>query len=169
MQKDIGEASKGENATAEILRGLDKLMKKKEDGGMYFIWVPLIGDVRTLNMDEAHASRLRAARDCQNSYVGNRRKQLGFEVGDKVILKVSSWKGVDKTLRFVEEPVEIFDREVKSLKRSRIPIVKVHWNLKRGHEDFMKTSIHTCSLSKLSMEVLVEVEYISFPADLCAP
>ncbi|GJX22113.1 putative reverse transcriptase domain-containing protein [Tanacetum coccineum] len=33
---------------------------------------------------------------------------------------------VDKTLRFVEEPVEIIDREVKSLKRSRIPIVKVY-------------------------------------------
>ncbi|GJY57206.1 hypothetical protein Tco_0456321 [Tanacetum coccineum] len=31
---------------------------------------------------------------------------------------------VDKTLRFVKEPVEIIDREVKSLKRSRIPIVK---------------------------------------------
>ncbi|GJX21270.1 hypothetical protein Tco_0223947 [Tanacetum coccineum] len=46
---------------------------------------------------------------------------------------------VDKTLRFVEEPVEIIDREVKSLKRSRVQIVKVHWNSKRGHEDFMKT------------------------------
>ncbi|GJV79082.1 putative reverse transcriptase domain-containing protein [Tanacetum coccineum] len=46
---------------------------------------------------------------------------------------------LDKTLRFVEEPVEIIDHEVKSLKRSRIPIVKVHWNLKQGHEDFMKT------------------------------
>ncbi|GKA71463.1 hypothetical protein Tco_0777602 [Tanacetum coccineum] len=32
---------------------------------------------------------------------------------------------IDKTLRFVEEPVEIIDREVKSLKRSRIPLVKV--------------------------------------------
>ncbi|GJU22539.1 hypothetical protein Tco_1155881 [Tanacetum coccineum] len=31
---------------------------------------------------------------------------------------------VDKTLHFVEEPVEIIDREVKSLKRSRVPIVK---------------------------------------------
>ncbi|GJY52506.1 putative reverse transcriptase domain-containing protein [Tanacetum coccineum] len=38
--------------------------------------------------------RLKAARDCQNSYVGNRHKQLGFKVGDKVILEVSSWKGV---------------------------------------------------------------------------
>nr|GEU71028.1 putative reverse transcriptase domain, ribonuclease H-like domain, aspartic peptidase domain protein [Tanacetum cinerariifolium] len=32
-------------------------MERKEDGGMYFIWVPLIGDVRTLIMDETHASR----------------------------------------------------------------------------------------------------------------
>ncbi|KAJ9544562.1 hypothetical protein OSB04_024269 [Centaurea solstitialis] len=34
---------------------------------------------------------------------------------------------VDKTLHFVEEPIEILDREVKKLKRSKIPIVKVHW------------------------------------------
>nr|GEW45913.1 putative reverse transcriptase domain-containing protein [Tanacetum cinerariifolium] len=39
---------------------------------------------------------------------------------------------IDKSLHFVEEPVEIMDREVKSLKRSRIPLVKVHWNSKRG-------------------------------------
>ncbi|GKD31370.1 putative reverse transcriptase domain-containing protein, partial [Tanacetum coccineum] len=52
----LSEASKVENATAEMLRGLDQLMERKEDGGMYFIWVPLIGDVRTLIMDEAHAS-----------------------------------------------------------------------------------------------------------------
>ncbi|GKD14829.1 putative reverse transcriptase domain-containing protein [Tanacetum coccineum] len=41
---------------------------------------------------------------------------------------------VDKTLRFVEEPLEILDREVKTLKRSKIPIVKVRWNSKRGPE-----------------------------------
>ncbi|GKA07656.1 hypothetical protein Tco_0686880 [Tanacetum coccineum] len=46
---------------------------------------------------------------------------------------------VHKTLRFVEEPVKIIDREVKSLKPSRISIVKVCWNSKRGYEDFMKT------------------------------
>ncbi|GJY96516.1 hypothetical protein Tco_0513426 [Tanacetum coccineum] len=46
---------------------------------------------------------------------------------------------VDKTLRFVEEPIEIMDREVKKLKRSRIAIVKVRWNSKRGPEDYMKT------------------------------
>nr|GFA51123.1 putative reverse transcriptase domain-containing protein [Tanacetum cinerariifolium] len=32
---------------------------------------------------------------------------------------------VDTTIRFVEEPLEIMDREVKTLKRSKIPIVKV--------------------------------------------
>ncbi|GKC63020.1 hypothetical protein Tco_1095618 [Tanacetum coccineum] len=41
---------------------------------------------------------------------------------------------VDNKLRFVEEPVEIMDREVKRLKHSRIPIDKVQWNLKRGPE-----------------------------------
>ncbi|GJV32210.1 hypothetical protein Tco_1392610 [Tanacetum coccineum] len=40
----------------------------------------------------------------------------------------------DKTLRFVEEPLEIMDREVKTLKCSKIPIVKVRWNSKRGLE-----------------------------------
>ncbi|GJR32469.1 hypothetical protein Tco_1108701 [Tanacetum coccineum] len=52
---------------------------------------------------------------------------------------------VDKTLRFVEEPVEIMDREVKSLKRSRILPVKVCWNSKGDpeftweREDYMKS------------------------------
>ncbi|GKC96128.1 hypothetical protein Tco_1161570 [Tanacetum coccineum] len=41
---------------------------------------------------------------------------------------------VDNKLNFVEEPVEIMDREVKQLKQSRIPIVKVRWNSKRGPE-----------------------------------
>nr|GEZ41437.1 putative reverse transcriptase domain-containing protein [Tanacetum cinerariifolium] len=39
---------------------------------------------------------------------------------------------IDDKLHFVEEPVEIMDREVKQLKQSRIPIVKVRWNSKRG-------------------------------------
>ncbi|GJQ91733.1 putative reverse transcriptase domain-containing protein [Tanacetum coccineum] len=41
---------------------------------------------------------------------------------------------VDKTLRFVEEPVEIMDREIKKLKHSKIALVKVRWNSKRGFE-----------------------------------
>ncbi|GJS60648.1 putative reverse transcriptase domain-containing protein [Tanacetum coccineum] len=92
--------------------------------------------------------------------------------GDKVMLKVSPWKGVirfgkqgklnpryigpfkvlekcyadeplavsldglhfDDKLQFVEEPVKIMDREVKQLRRSRVPIVKVRWNSRRGPE-----------------------------------
>ncbi|GKB99830.1 putative reverse transcriptase domain-containing protein [Tanacetum coccineum] len=137
--------------------------------------------------------KLKAVRDRQKSYADNRRKPLEFEVGDRVMLKVSPWKGVileridpvayrlilseelsgvhdtfhvsnlkkclanaslhvpldeikvDKTLRFVEEPVEIMDREIRSLKRSKISLVKVHWNSKRGpeftweREDYMKS------------------------------
>ncbi|GJU32910.1 hypothetical protein Tco_1176499 [Tanacetum coccineum] len=41
---------------------------------------------------------------------------------------------LDDKLNFVEEPVEIMDREAKQLKRSRIPIVKVRWNAHRGPE-----------------------------------
>ncbi|GJY56551.1 hypothetical protein Tco_0455666 [Tanacetum coccineum] len=40
---------------------------------------------------------------------------------------------IDDKLHFVEEPVEIMDHEVKQLKQSRIPIIKVRWNSKRGH------------------------------------
>ncbi|GJU72295.1 hypothetical protein Tco_1263700 [Tanacetum coccineum] len=112
--------------------------------------------------------KLKAARDRQKSYADNRRKPLEFEVGDRVMLKVSPWKGVirfgkkgklapryvgpfeilervgpvayrlrlpeelsgikvDKTLRFVEEPVENSDREVKRLKCSRMVVVKAKW------------------------------------------
>ncbi|GJY21416.1 hypothetical protein Tco_0393982 [Tanacetum coccineum] len=51
---------------------------------------------------------------------------------------------VDKTLRFVEEPIEIMDQEVKKLKRRKIALVKVRWNSKWDpeftweHEDQMR-------------------------------
>ncbi|GJR40568.1 putative reverse transcriptase domain-containing protein [Tanacetum coccineum] len=41
---------------------------------------------------------------------------------------------VDAKLIFVEEPVEILETEFKKLKRSRIAIIKVRWNSKRGPE-----------------------------------
>ncbi|GJX59754.1 hypothetical protein Tco_0291144 [Tanacetum coccineum] len=40
----------------------------------------------------------------------------------------------DDKLHFVEEPVELMDREVKRLKQRWIPLVKVRWNSKRGPE-----------------------------------
>ncbi|GJX53637.1 putative reverse transcriptase domain-containing protein [Tanacetum coccineum] len=41
---------------------------------------------------------------------------------------------IDDKLHFVEKPVEIMDRKVKRLKQSRIPIIKVRWNSRRGPE-----------------------------------
>ncbi|GJS15883.1 putative reverse transcriptase domain-containing protein [Tanacetum coccineum] len=92
--------------------------------------------------------RLQVVRDCQKSYADKRRKPLEFSVGDYVLLKVSPWKDladptlqvpldeirVDDKFNFVEEPVEILEREVKKLKRSRYAIVKVRCNSKCGPE-----------------------------------
>nr|GEY73472.1 putative reverse transcriptase domain-containing protein [Tanacetum cinerariifolium] len=137
---------------------------------------------------------MQAARDRQKSYADLKCEPMKFQVGDKVMLKVSPWKGVvrfgkqgklnpryvgpfkvgdvaykldlpkelirvhntfhvsnlekchadeplavpldglhfDDKIYFVEEPVEIMDCEVKRLKQSRIPLVKVRWNSKRG-------------------------------------
>ncbi|GJS50393.1 putative reverse transcriptase domain-containing protein [Tanacetum coccineum] len=85
--------------------------------------------------------RIQAARDRQKSYADRRRKLLEFEVGDKVMLKCFSDEPlaipldeiqIDDKLNFIEEPVEIMDRDVKRLKQSRIPIVKVRWNSRQG-------------------------------------
>ncbi|GJR04987.1 hypothetical protein Tco_0527971 [Tanacetum coccineum] len=86
--------------------------------------------------------RMQAARDRQKSYADLKRKPMEFQVGDKVMLKVSPWKGVVhfgkrgklNPSRSVGWTVEIMDREVKRLKRSRILLVKVQWNSKRGPE-----------------------------------
>ncbi|GJW79382.1 putative reverse transcriptase domain-containing protein [Tanacetum coccineum] len=54
---------------------------------------------------------------------------------------------IDKNLRFVEEPIEIVERDVKKLKRRRIPLVKVRWNSRQGaeytweREDQFKTKV----------------------------
>ncbi|GJT64924.1 putative ribonuclease H-like domain-containing protein [Tanacetum coccineum] len=92
-------------------------------------------------------SRIQAARDRQKSYTDMRHKPLEFQVGDKVMWKVSPWKRgypfwhtreaepkkclsdeslvvpfveihIDDKLHFVEELVEILDQEVKRLKQS---------------------------------------------------
>ncbi|GKB02487.1 hypothetical protein Tco_0830576 [Tanacetum coccineum] len=60
--------------------------------------------------------KLKAARDHQKSYVDYRRKPLEFEVGDRVLLRVTPWKGVVRfrkkgklALRYVE-PFEVLER-----------------------------------------------------------
>ncbi|GJR54361.1 putative reverse transcriptase domain-containing protein [Tanacetum coccineum] len=84
--------------------------------------------------------RMQAAQDRQKSYAGRKQKPMEYEVRDRVMLKVSLWKGVvrfegihvDDKLQFMEEPVEIMEREIKPLKQSRIPLVKVRWDSRRG-------------------------------------
>nr|GEW57219.1 putative reverse transcriptase domain-containing protein [Tanacetum cinerariifolium] len=120
----------------------------------------------TINKIVQIKSRIQAACDCQKSYADVRRKPLEFQVGDKVMLKASPWKGVirfgkrgklnlryigpfkilakvgtiayrlelPKHLTRVHKLVKIMDRKVKRLRQSRIPIVKVDWNSRRGPE-----------------------------------
>ncbi|GKA87059.1 putative reverse transcriptase domain-containing protein [Tanacetum coccineum] len=94
--------------------------------------------------------RIQAAHDRQKSYADLKCKPMDFQVRDKVMLKVLPWNGVcyadeplaipldglhfDDKLQFVEEPIEIMECEVKRLKRSSIPLVKVRWNSKQGPE-----------------------------------
>ncbi|GKB46684.1 putative reverse transcriptase domain-containing protein [Tanacetum coccineum] len=63
-------------------------------------------------------------------HISNIKKCLSDE---SHVIPIKELRLKDK-LNFVEEPVEIMDREVKQLKQSRIPIIKVRWNSKRGPE-----------------------------------
>ncbi|GKG25427.1 hypothetical protein Tco_0398573, partial [Tanacetum coccineum] len=72
--------------------------------------------------------RIQPAQDRQKSYADLKRKLMEFEVGDMVMLKkcyadkplAMPLEGihVDDKLQFVEEPIEIIEREIKRLKRS---------------------------------------------------
>nr|GEW83523.1 reverse transcriptase domain-containing protein [Tanacetum cinerariifolium] len=87
-------------------------------------------------------SRIQASRDRQKSYadqlskvhstfhISNFKKCLSDEPLAIPLDEIQ----VDDKLHFIEEPVEIMDREVKRLKQSRISIVKVRWNSRRGPE-----------------------------------
>ncbi|GKE54154.1 putative reverse transcriptase domain-containing protein [Tanacetum coccineum] len=63
-------------------------------------------------------------------YVSNLKKCLADENMAIPIEEIQ----LDDKLHFIEKPVKIMDREVKELKQSRIPIVKVRWNSRRGPE-----------------------------------
>nr|GEX54894.1 putative reverse transcriptase domain-containing protein [Tanacetum cinerariifolium] len=70
---------------------------------------------------------LQAARDRQRSYAN---KCLSKE---SLVIPMKELQ-LDDNLNFMKEPMEIMDREVKQLKQSRIPIVKVIWNSKNEPE-----------------------------------
>ncbi|GJS57483.1 putative reverse transcriptase domain-containing protein [Tanacetum coccineum] len=84
--------------------------------------------------------RIQAACDRQNSYADRRRKPLEFQVGDKkcvsdepLVIPLDEIQ-INNKFNFIEEPVKIMGREVKGLNQSRILIVKVCWNSRRGPE-----------------------------------
>ncbi|GJW56378.1 putative reverse transcriptase domain-containing protein [Tanacetum coccineum] len=144
--------------------------------------------------------RLQTAKDRQRSYANVRRKPLEFQVGDRVMLKVSPRKGVihfgkrgklnpwyirpfkilkrvgpkclsdeslvipmkelqlNDKLNFVEEPVEVIDREIKQLRQSRIPIVKVRWNSKRGPEFTWEAKRYSLQISSSIIQHLFKIQ-----------
>ncbi|GJZ17993.1 retrovirus-related pol polyprotein from transposon TNT 1-94 [Tanacetum coccineum] len=102
------------------------------------------------------------------------RKKIEFKlrtrcfVNDDVVIPLDEVQ-LDNKLHFVEEPVEIMDREVKRLKQSRIPIVKVRWNSRRGpeftweREDFFRSNIgddiySTVDACKTANEMWIAIE-----------
>nr|GFB12222.1 putative reverse transcriptase domain-containing protein [Tanacetum cinerariifolium] len=92
--------------------------------------------------------RIQAACDRQKSYTDLKRKPMvhnTFHVynlkkcyADEPLAVSLDGLHIDDKLHFMEEPIEIMDREVKLLNRSRFPIVEVRWNSRRGPE-FMGT------------------------------
>nr|GEV11570.1 putative reverse transcriptase domain-containing protein [Tanacetum cinerariifolium] len=74
---------------------------------------------------------------------------------------------VDKTLCFVEEPVEITNQEIKKLKRRKIVLVKVRWNSKRGLEVFkLELRDFPYKINQTVNEVVKEAVHIALQAPL---
>nr|GFA91949.1 putative reverse transcriptase domain-containing protein [Tanacetum cinerariifolium] len=94
-----------------------------------------IGPFKVLAKVETIAYRLelpkQLSRVHNTFYVSNLKKCLSDEPLAISLDKVY----IDDKLRFVEEPVEVMDREVKRLKQSRIPIIKVRWNLVKDKQE----------------------------------
>ncbi|KAD2805403.1 hypothetical protein E3N88_38780 [Mikania micrantha] len=90
-------------------------------------------------------SRLKAARDRQKSYADRRRKPLEFQVGDRVLLKVSPWKGV---VRFGKKgklapryvgPFEILERIGPVAYKLKLPV-----ELSNVHDTFHVSNLKKC-------------------------
>ncbi|GJV35204.1 hypothetical protein Tco_1407681 [Tanacetum coccineum] len=73
--------------------------------------------------------------DEQNTFISIRSSLLSIlTLSDETLAIPLDEIQIGDKLQFIEEPVEIIDREVKRLKQSCIPIVKVRWNSRRGPE-----------------------------------
>nr|GEY72743.1 putative reverse transcriptase domain-containing protein [Tanacetum cinerariifolium] len=123
-----------------------------------------IGPFKILERIGLVAYKLELPRELQGIHitfhVSNLKKCLSDE---SLIIPLDEFQQDDK-LHFIKEPAKIMDREVKRLKQSHIPIVKVHWNSHRGpeytweREDQMK--------SKLCLEVFLARLKVHITSDL---
>ncbi|XP_021773634.1 uncharacterized protein LOC110737609 [Chenopodium quinoa] len=90
--------------------------------------------------------KIQAAQDRQKSYADLKRREEEFEVGDKVLLKVSPMKclreyipdkshvlqpetiELNESLTYEEKPFKILDTKVRSTRNKEVKIVKVLWS-----------------------------------------
>ncbi|GJR50551.1 hypothetical protein Tco_1401072 [Tanacetum coccineum] len=93
-----------------------------------------IGQFKILEWIGPVAYKLELPEELRNVYntfhVSNLKKCLSDE---SLVILMKELRLNDK-LNFVEEPVEVMDREIKQLRQSCIPIINVRWNSKRGPE-----------------------------------
>ncbi|GJV83343.1 hypothetical protein Tco_1523241 [Tanacetum coccineum] len=104
------EAFEKDNVKDENLHGMDKEFETRLDEALYI------------------SSKKQLIRVHSTFRVSNLKKCLSDETQVIPLDEIQ----IDDTLHFIEESVEITDREVKRLKQSHIPIVKVCWNSRRG-------------------------------------
>ncbi|GJX12457.1 putative reverse transcriptase domain-containing protein [Tanacetum coccineum] len=101
-----GEASKDLKAPAEWLRGLESHFERRDDGGIYFfdrIWIPSVGGIRKLIMDEAHTSRYSVHPSANKMYYDLRDLYWwpGMKRDIAEYLEIPEWKWEKITMDFL--------------------------------------------------------------------
>ncbi|GJY65674.1 putative reverse transcriptase domain-containing protein [Tanacetum coccineum] len=93
-----------------------------------------IGPFKILSRFGPEAYKLKLPRELQGVHNTFHYSNLKKCLSDEDLIIPLDEVRIDEKLHFIEEPIEIMDREVKQLKQSRISIVKVRWNSSRGPE-----------------------------------
>nr|GEW06939.1 hypothetical protein [Tanacetum cinerariifolium] len=84
--------------------------------------------------------KLKEARSQQKSYVDRHRRELAFNPGDRVFLKVSPCRDhIREDLSLVKEPKKIFDRQERVMRNKTIPFVKILWKNHPEHKATWET------------------------------
>ncbi|GJS15083.1 hypothetical protein Tco_0409555 [Tanacetum coccineum] len=93
-----------------------------------------VKDARAQDRQKSYADRKRKSRWvrqletelCSRSHLGKKDRTKCY--ADEPLVMPLEGIHVDDKLQFVEEPVEIMEREIKRLKRSGYPLLRVRWN-----------------------------------------